>query len=88
MVCGVLHTEVAQFFSVMDDELRDYPKAIVRMMREAEDKLLKFYDKVYAVASPKEVNSSGVLRRIGFTYYGDSPDGEIFVWQTHSPGSP
>jgi len=65
-IAGVLHTRPLQAFSRMKDELREYPKTIVKVIKMFKD-VLKNYDMpVYAIASETEYNSTKVLERIGF----------------------
>ena len=65
-VYGVLQSTPLQAFSEMDEELKKYPKVIVKCILSFKD-ILKHYDSpVYAMPSTKYANSPRVLERAGF----------------------
>jgi len=81
-VGGVLHQEMPQAFSTMSDELRKYPKTIVKFITSFETMLKKHYTTVYAVASSKEKNAAACLTRAGFEYMNTDSNGqEVYRWQ-------
>lgn len=80
-VAGVLHQVPPQAFSVIGDELRDYPKMIVKFIQQFESFLERNYERVYAVASSGEKNAPSCLRRAGFKFLKmDTNNQEVFQW--------
>lgn len=76
-VAFVINTNPFQAVSKMKDELRKYPKTIIKAARAFRD-LLKMYDSiVYAIASSEEANSRKFLKYVGFEQLED----EVFTWQ-------
>lgn len=85
-IAGVLHTEPFYAFSMMTDELREYPKAIVKFMREFSSFLQQHYEAVYAIPAGYEINSRGCLEMIGFRYlYSDMNYGDVYRWSSSLP---
>lgn len=77
---GVLHTEPFYAFAQMTDEMRKYPRAVVKVIQGFEDFLSTYYKTVYAAADVDESNAPAVLRRAGFKYYQTNTQGDIYVW--------
>jgi hypothetical protein len=75
-VSGVLHSSPPQAFSFMKDELRKYPKTIMKVILEFKDILNHYKIPIYAKCSNKEKNSRKVLERIGF----ELVDGRFYRW--------
>lgn len=75
-VAGVLHTPFKQAFSSMTDEMRHYPKTIMKVGHKMRKILNSYNEDIYAVASDREDNSKAFLERVGFKHY----DGEVYVW--------
>lgn len=65
-VYGVIHTVPMQAFSEMSEELKQYPKTIMRAILSFGDILKQYSNTIYAVPSPKYPNSYKVLERVGF----------------------
>lgn len=75
-VAGVLHTDTLQAFSMIKDELRKYPKTLVKAGRYFREILAKYESPIYAIASPDEENSEGFLEHVGFKQY----NGRLYRW--------
>lgn len=82
-VAGVIHTVPFYAFVHMTDEMRRYPKTIMRVIRGFSDFLSKHYVAVYATASEEEANAPRVLERAGFKYLMTTTQGEVYKW--HKP---
>lgn len=75
-IAGVLHTHPLQAFSEMSEEMRKYPKQIVKAAFQFRDILDAYESPIFAIASPDEKNSSGFLKHVGFEQYKD----EVYRW--------
>jgi len=84
-IAGVLHTEPYHAFSLMTDELRDYPKAIVKFIREFGSFLQQHYTAVYAVPAAYEINSRSCLELAGFRYLYTDNYGDVYRWSSSLP---
>jgi hypothetical protein len=76
-VAGVIHTNPLQAFSTMRDDLRKYPKTIVRTARQIKIILDSYNSPIYAYADEDEKNSVNFLKHVGF----DQLDDGVFKWQ-------
>ena len=65
-VYGVLQSIPLQAFSEMDDELKKYPRVIMKCILSFKDILENYSSPIYAMPSVKHVNSPKVLERVGF----------------------
>jgi hypothetical protein len=68
LVAFVINTSPPQAVSWVKDELRKYPKWIMRAAKEFAKILNKYPCDVYAVADDEEMNSENFLKRIGFEH--------------------
>lgn len=76
-VAGVIATTPMQAISKIDDKLRKFPKAIVKVGKEFADILNLYEAPIYAVADENEANSRNFLKHIGFIQIEDG----VFKWQ-------
>lgn len=75
-VAGVMMASPPLAFSYIRDELREYPKTILRMGRSFVN-IMDYYDSViYAEADPDEENAAAFLKWVGFEHV----EGEVFAW--------
>ena len=65
-IAGLLHSNPAQVVSDMKDEMRKYPKTIIRMARIIRDMITETPYPVYATPSPYESNARRMLEYVGF----------------------
>jgi hypothetical protein len=77
---GVIHTDPNYAFAFMTDEMRKYPREIVRVIRGFSEFLQQYYEVVYAIADIEENNAPAVLRRAGFEYYQTTDQGDVYRW--------
>lgn len=77
-IAGVLHSTPKQAFSSITDDMRKYPKSIVKAGRKLREILNLYEDDVFAVASDTEKNSKSFLEHVGFVPHYD----EVYLWQT------
>lgn len=75
-ICGILHSQPHQAFSVITDELRQHPKAIMKASRLFKDMLNRYEQAIYAIASDKERNATGFLEHLGFNHV----EGKVYQW--------
>lgn len=87
-IAGVLHTRPLQAFGQIKDELRKYPKTIMKVIKMFKS-ILESYDMpVYAIACKKEYNSTKVLERIGFEFSHKNEQGRFYIiGRSHEPDS-
>lgn len=80
---GVLHGDVPLAFSTMSDEMRKYPKLVVRAIKMLREMLAKHYTFVMAMASNTEDSTHRVLERVGFRPYLKATEDHrgIYTWQ-------
>lgn len=72
------HMHVA--FSEMKDEMRKYPKDIVRGYYKIFE-IIQRYNIVYAIANKKENNARKLITRLGFKLAEINSEGEeVYVW--------
>lgn len=77
---GVIHTDPFYAFAHLTDEMRKYPREIVKVIQVFETFLEEYYDTVFAVADAGEGNAPAVLQRAGFKYYQSTSQGDIYRW--------
>lgn len=77
-IAGVLHSYPIQAFSRMSDELRKYPKTIMKVIRMFKSIVDKYETSIYAIASEEEKNSTKVLERIGFEFLYENERGRFY----------
>jgi hypothetical protein len=65
-VYGIIHTVPLQAFSEISEEMKKYPKTIMRAILSFKDILNQYNNTIYAIPSPEHPNSSKVLERVGF----------------------
>ena len=75
-VTGILHSSPLQAFAVMTDELRKYPKTIMKVILSFKDIMQHYGTPIYAKCSETEKNSRKVLERIGFELI----EGRFYKW--------
>lgn len=80
-VCGVLHGPDFQAFSVISDELREYPMGIARAGKKLVELIKSYNSRVIAVADSGIDRSGAFLRYLGFDYHGVSDGKELYIWQ-------
>ena len=68
----------AAMFSDMKDEMRAFPKVIVR---EARRLLAEMRFPAVCIASGREKGAGRFLRRLGWQYLDTSDEGDIYVWR-------
>lgn len=76
-VAGVIATTPYQAFSSIKDELRKFPKAIMKTGKKFKEILNSYESTVYAYADDEEKNSKNFLKHLGFVPIDD--DG-MFKW--------
>jgi hypothetical protein len=77
LVAFVINTSPPQAVSWIKDELRRYPKWIMRAAREFKKILSRYPCDIYAIADDEEMNSETFLQRIGFEHFYK----RTYVWQ-------
>lgn len=76
LVAFVLNTEPPQAVSWIKDDLRKYPRAIIKAAREFAKILKRYPCDVYAMADEDESNSENFLKRIGFKHWHE----RAYIW--------
>lgn len=84
-IAGVLHTEPFHAFSMLTDEARQYPKAIVKFIREFKSFMQQYYEAVYSIPDQFEINSESVLKMAGFKYVYTDNFGDVYRWNSSLP---
>lgn len=79
---GVINTAPLQAFSRITDELRKYPKMMVKMGRSLANIMNDYEQPIFAVADAEEKNAGGFLAHIGFEYVESTNVGEVYKWPT------
>ena len=64
-------------FSTMKDEMRKYPKMILKTARQLQDIMRQYKSDVFAEADVNEKNSFAFLHHLGFEHV----DERLFVWR-------
>lgn len=75
-VAFVINTSPPQAVSWIRDELREYPRAIIKAAREFAKILKRYPCDVYAMADEDEANSENFLKRVGFEHWHE----RAYVW--------
>jgi len=75
-IAGVLHTPVLQAFSMIKDEMRKYPKSLVKAAQYFRTILAEYDSPVYAKPSPDEKNPERYLEYVGFKRF----NGSLYEW--------
>ena len=77
---GVIHSHPPQAYASMDKRMGQYPKLIIKVIRDFKVMLEENYVAVYAIACPSYKNSIRVLERAGFKFYQRTPNGRVYRW--------
>lgn len=80
-IAGVLHTVPLQVFSLMKDEMRQYPVMIMKTAKRLTQLMRKYDAPLVARADEDEHNSDAFLQRLGFELIGENEDGRFYVCQ-------
>ena len=67
-------------FSKMDDELRKYPVTIMKAAKRFAGIMNKYGRNVFAIASCHEKGSDRFLKRVGFSFIGETEAGRVYQW--------
>ena len=73
-------------FSDMTEEMKAFPVTIMRESRKVMKTLAKDRKTAYCLASKDLPGSEKFLQRLGWKWHTTDPNGEIYAWQTRSPG--
>lgn len=78
-IAGVMHTSpLHAFSSVIDDDIKNYPRVVVKAVREFKEILHSYSSPIYAMRNGKEESSSRFLKYVGFVHVKD----EVYRWLT------
>lgn len=75
------HGDMMTAFSKMDDSLRSYPVTIMKAAKRFTGILNKHGRNVFAIAACYEKGSDRFLKRVGFTFVGETSGGRVYQWQ-------